>query len=87
MKMLLRKHLSVALRRPSSQAINLAGHVYDTIMHLDDDWRNGCLFCDLYLVDSTTAVGPVVPELVLLLPICSTASSDQVLVIQPFGGL
>jgi hypothetical protein len=87
MKMVLRKHFSVAFRRPSSQAISLTGHVYDTIVHLDDDWWNGCLFGDLYLIHSTAAAGPVVPELVLLLPICSAASSDKVFVVQPFGGL
>ena len=87
MEKLLRKHLSVALRRPSSQAIRPTGHVYDTIVHLDDDRWNGCLFSDLYLVDGTAATGPVVPELVLLLPICSAASSDQVFVVQPFGSL
>jgi hypothetical protein len=73
-KSLLRKHLSVALRRPSSQAISLAGHVYDTIVHLDDDWWNGGLFCNLDFVDGTASAGPVVPELVLSLPICSAAS-------------
>lgn len=45
------------------------------------------MFSDLYLVDGTAATGPVVPELVLLLPICSAASSDQVFVVQPFGSL
>jgi hypothetical protein len=87
MEMLLRKHLSVALRRPSSQPIGLTCHVYDTIVHLDNDRRDWCLFCHLYLVDSTAAAGPVVPELVLLLPICSAASFDKVFVVQPFGGL
>jgi hypothetical protein len=84
-KTLLRKHLSVAPRRPSPQSIGLAGHVNDTVVHLDDDWRDWCMFCHLYLVDSTAAAGPVVPELVLLLPICSAASFDKVIIVQPFG--
>jgi hypothetical protein len=87
MEMLLREHLPITFCRPSSQAISLTGHVYDTVVHLDDDWRNGCMFCDLYLINGTAAARPVVPELVLLLPICSAASSDQVFVVQPPGSL
>ena len=75
METLLRKHLSLVLCRPSSQAISLASHVDNTIVHLDDDGRNRCLFRHLDLVDSTAATGPVVLELVLLLPICSASSS------------
>lgn len=80
----LRKHLSVTLRGPCAQTVCLTRHVNDSIVHLDDDRRDWCLLCHFYLVDGTAAAGPIMPELVLSLPVCSPASFDQVFVVQPF---
>ena len=55
-------------------------------MHLHNHRRHKSLLSDRDLIHSSTAAGPVMSELVLLLPSCLLSSLDQVLVVEPSRG-